>query len=112
MQAVTVAEGSRLHCQCMCKNFEWKLQEATFTTNMLLILLRSCDVILGVQWLSTLGVVKWDFKNLKMEFSYKRRVHAVRGIRQEIKLVTKDKLSKTMAHLVQMCMLQVCHATI
>ena len=29
-----------------------------------------CDVVFGTQWLSTLGVINWDFMNLSMEFKY------------------------------------------
>ena len=27
-------------------------------------------MVLGTQWLSTLGVIKWDFKLLTMQFTY------------------------------------------
>ena len=32
--------------------------------------LGGCDVVFGTQWLSTLGVINWDFMNLSMEFKY------------------------------------------
>ena len=32
--------------------------------------LGGCDVVFGTQWLSTLGVIKWDFMNLSMKFKY------------------------------------------
>ncbi|RVW59679.1 Transposon Tf2-8 polyprotein [Vitis vinifera] len=30
---------------------------------------RGCDIVLGVQWLQTLGPILWDFSRLQMEFS-------------------------------------------
>jgi len=69
-QAITVAGGSQLQCQFVCRQFEWRLQRAAFKSNMLLIPLGACDMVLGVQWLSILGTVKWNFKDLKMEFTY------------------------------------------
>ena len=32
--------------------------------------LGGCEVILGTQWLSTLGVISWNFRLLTMEFLY------------------------------------------
>ena len=76
-QAITVADVGQY--QYLCKNFEWKLLGAVFSSNMLPIPLGRCEVVLRVQWLSTFGIVKWDFKNLKMESSYKGIVHTLRG---------------------------------
>ena len=30
--------------------------------------LGGCDVVLGTQWLYTLGLIQWDFQHLTMEF--------------------------------------------
>ena len=75
---------------------------------MLLIPLRSCVEVLGVQWLDTLGVVKHAFKNLKIEFSYQGRVHTIWSMKQEVKLVIKGQLNKVVPQSAQMCMLQLC----
>ena len=70
MQPVTIADGNQLHCHYMCKNFSWWLHGVEFISDVYLLSLGSCDLILGVQWLSTLGVIKWDFKNLKICLLY------------------------------------------
>jgi len=54
----------------MCKNFRWRLKGIEFCSNIFLIPLGSCDVALGVQWLSTLGTIKWNFKELRMKFYF------------------------------------------
>ena len=51
---------------------------------MLLIPLESCDMVLGVQWLSQLGTVKWNFKKLQMEFTYVGKVHTLSGMTGKI----------------------------
>lgn len=36
-------------------------------------------MVLGVQWLTTLGPVFWDFKDLRMEFQVQGKKHVLRG---------------------------------
>lgn len=39
-----------------------------FAAEVMLISSWDCDMVLGVQWLSNLGQIKWDFKELFMQF--------------------------------------------
>lgn len=52
-QAVTVADGNHIVCQHKCKNFQWEMNKQCFEAEVLLISLGGCDMVLGVQWLST-----------------------------------------------------------
>uniref|UniRef100_A0A803KXU1 MADS-box domain-containing protein n=1 Tax=Chenopodium quinoa TaxID=63459 RepID=A0A803KXU1_CHEQI len=54
-QAVTVADGNHLACQNVCKGFKWSIQGNEFVSDVLLLSLGSCDMVLGIQWLSMLG---------------------------------------------------------
>lgn len=40
-QSITVADGYHLQCLYICKGFKWKIHNALFETNMLIILLGS-----------------------------------------------------------------------
>lgn len=64
-QAITVADGNKLQCLHVCKGFKWKIHNAIFETDMMLIPLGSCDVVLGIQWLSQLGTVRWNLNKLR-----------------------------------------------
>ncbi|KAA8550255.1 hypothetical protein F0562_001939 [Nyssa sinensis] len=55
--AVVVADGTKLQSKAVVKDFQWVIQGTTFTTDMRLLPLGGCDMVLGVQWLSTLGPV-------------------------------------------------------
>lgn len=68
-QAVTMADGNHIACQHKCDTFSWAMQGKLFTTDVMLIPLGSCDMVLGVQWLATLGSICLDFKKLLMEFT-------------------------------------------
>jgi len=56
-QPIAVADGSELKCKYICHNCTWKLQGTEFSSDLLLIPLGSCDMVLGVQWLSQLGTI-------------------------------------------------------
>ncbi|GJX25127.1 retrotransposable element Tf2 [Tanacetum coccineum] len=43
-----------------------------------------CEIVLGIQWLSTLGNILTNFKELRMEFKYKGRKVLLRGISKAI----------------------------
>lgn len=47
-----------------------KIQEKSFTMDFFLLELVGCDVVLGVQWLQTLGTISWNFKKLTMQFNH------------------------------------------
>ncbi|XP_074314174.1 uncharacterized protein LOC141649382 [Silene latifolia] len=66
--AIFVANGESLYSKSMVKQFSWQLQGETFQTDIMLVPLGTCDMVLGVQWLSSLGPVLWDFKQLRMQF--------------------------------------------
>ncbi|GJZ77167.1 reverse transcriptase [Tanacetum coccineum] len=66
--AITVGDGYNVATTSECKQFKWQLQGVTFCSDVMLLPLVCCDMILGIQWLSTLGDIKCNFKELRMEF--------------------------------------------
>ncbi|XP_056690258.1 uncharacterized protein [Spinacia oleracea] len=60
----------------------------SFTADMMLISLGGCDMVLGVQWLATLGPICWDFKALLMEFNLDGCQFILQGMHpQKVKVV-------------------------
>ena len=41
-----------------------------------------CDLVLGTQWLRTLGVIQWDFKLLTMCFTHGQKVMLLHGLKE------------------------------
>ena len=41
-----------------------------------------CDLVLGTQWLSTLGVIQWDFKLLTMCFTHGQKAVLLHGLKE------------------------------
>lgn len=97
---VDVADGNRLECNSMCKDLRWTLRGTIFITDVLLLPLGNCDMVLGVQWLETLGIIQWDFKNLTMDFQLSGRRHVLRGGQSEHKVhtVSEKEMNKLLTH--------------
>lgn len=77
---VTVVNGERVKSEGKCKDVSIKLQCNEFTMEAYVLVLRGCDVVLGVQWLSTLGTISWNFSELTMQFSHMNREVMLKGL--------------------------------
>lgn len=92
MRKVAVADGGKLTVRGRVEKFEWRFQNASFTQDMMLIPLGNCDMVLGVQWLSLLGPITWDFLKLEMQFKYLSKKVVLHGIKEGA--VTEVKANK------------------
>ncbi|GKC73880.1 reverse transcriptase [Tanacetum coccineum] len=68
---VSIANGNQMVSEYMCKGFEWTIQGITYKADVMIIPLGSCDMVLEVQWLATIGDILWNFKKPTMEYKYK-----------------------------------------
>nr|GEU50102.1 retrotransposable element Tf2 [Tanacetum cinerariifolium] len=76
---VSVAGGKTLVSTNICPDFVWKLQGETFSASTMTLSLGVCDMVLGVQWLSTLGDIQFNFQHLKMVFDHKGKTLILSG---------------------------------
>ena len=67
---VKVADGTVLKTLGSCHGVNITLQGQKFVLDFNVLHLGGCEVILGTQWLSTLGVISWNFRLLTMEFMH------------------------------------------
>ena len=58
---VTLADGTDLFSTKKIPRFEWMMQGYAFTIEVHVLPISSCDFILGVPWLVTLGTIHWNF---------------------------------------------------
>ncbi|GJT97162.1 gypsy/ty3 retroelement polyprotein [Tanacetum coccineum] len=77
---VNVAGGKQLMAVSECKGFKWQLKGETFTADVMLLPLGGCDMVLGIQWLATLGDIKCNFQELKMQFVYNNKKLCLRDV--------------------------------
>ncbi|KAH0714831.1 hypothetical protein KY284_007736 [Solanum tuberosum] len=57
----------------------------TFSSDFLLLPLGNIDIVLGVQWLNTLGRILFDFSKRTIEFMHQGKKHVLRGATTQVK---------------------------
>lgn len=65
---VLITIGDNMICSFMIKEFGWPMQGRGYEANVLLMPLRGCELILGIERLNIMRVIKWDFPNRTVEF--------------------------------------------
>ncbi|KAM0996963.1 hypothetical protein ACFX2I_006844 [Malus domestica] len=66
---VMIADGGKVTSSGCCKAMEFILAGYHCSIDLYSLPLGGCDVVLGVQWLSSVSPVLWDFQLLTMEFT-------------------------------------------
>ncbi|KAK8931221.1 hypothetical protein KSP39_PZI016563 [Platanthera zijinensis] len=107
--SVAVADGNRLTSAYSCSNFPWRMQGRDFAADMLTLDLGGCDMVLGIQWLVTLGPIVWDFNKLRMEFTMSGNKVSLRGgSRPPTDIITRRQLAKLVQRPAELSMLGIC----
>ncbi|KAJ1259396.1 hypothetical protein BS78_10G151600 [Paspalum vaginatum] len=66
--SVKVANGDRVSSFGLCPEVALHIQSEAFYINCYALVLDGFDIVLGAQWLASLGPIVWDFAALSMEF--------------------------------------------
>lgn len=106
-QFISVADGRKVQTASICRNLQWLLQGTTFSSDFLLLPLGNIDIVLGVQWLNTLGRILFDFSKRTIEFMHQGKKHVLRGATTQVKTTKAKVLNKKHAEQVQFYMLSV-----
>lgn len=73
---------------------------------MIVLPLVCCDLILGIQWLKSLGQILWDFDKLKMEFTTNGRKFVLRGAKTpSFKFINNKSFAQAINKGVELCFL-------
>ena len=66
---VTITNGDKVWVQAICKDVFWESEDLKQTTDFMVLPMRGCNLVLGVQWFRELGSIVWDFNALTMQFT-------------------------------------------
>ncbi|MCY6488462.1 retropepsin-like aspartic protease, partial [Actinobacillus pleuropneumoniae] len=77
---VQIADGGTMKCEGHCENVKLQMGDYQLKTHMFAIHMGGCDIVLGDEWLHTLGPITMDFQELYMSFKQKNYTHTLRGL--------------------------------
>ena len=78
--SVLVTNGDRVRSPGVCLATEVLIYEEPFSIDCVALDLGGFDLVLGVQWLRSLGPIVWDFDALSIAFWYRGRAHSWTGL--------------------------------
>jgi hypothetical protein len=91
---VMVANREKIECAGQCQALTLIIQGHPVTTDYYILPVAACQLVLGVQWLATLGPVKTDYKQLTMNFNIAGISHTFQGLgRNDIEALTNKELN-------------------
>lgn len=64
----TVANGERVSCVGVARNATFSIHDTPFHTDLYIMPLAGFNMVLGTQWLATLGPIVWDFSTCTVTF--------------------------------------------
>ncbi|GJR80458.1 retrotransposon-related protein [Tanacetum coccineum] len=71
---VSMENGHVMSTLYKSRGFSWVFQGVTYTSDVMILPLKGCEMVLGIQWLSTLG---WISKSLESHLDHLRQVLSV-----------------------------------
>ena len=92
---VMVANGGTINFSGKCHNIKLSMGEYVLTSPMLSIPMGGADVVLGVQWLQSLGTIDFNFQELFMKFSMEGKEVKLMGTpRKPGKIISSNGMTK------------------
>lgn len=77
---VVVANNEKIECTGQCRGLTLTIQGIPITADYYVLPVAACQVVLGVQWLETLGPIEMDYKYLTMSFHIKGTRCTLQGL--------------------------------
>jgi hypothetical protein len=90
-----IAYGGTINCSGKCHSIKLNMGEYLLDSPMISFQMGVVDLILGVQWLQSLGTMALNFQNIFMIFSSKGKEMELRGIQgKPSKVISSNSMKK------------------
>ncbi|RZS03489.1 hypothetical protein BHM03_00033673 [Ensete ventricosum] len=94
---VKVTDGRILNCDQQCPRVKLLLQDQEVVADFFLLPIDNYEAVLGIECLTTLSDISWNFSKLIMKFYYKGRRVTLRGKRgSHISTVSTQQMEKVL----------------
>ena len=90
---VQIADGGTMKCEGRCENVKLQMGDYQLKTHMFAIHMGGCDIVLGAEWLRTLGPITMDFQELYMSFKQNNSTHTLRGLQAGARSIISSNAS-------------------
>ncbi|KAF3778039.1 hypothetical protein EJ110_NYTH44425 [Nymphaea thermarum] len=70
---VVVGDSGTLKCRSKCPQETLEIMGHKFPVELFTLAMAEADLVLGVQWLRSLGEVVWDFVGMRMHFGHTKK---------------------------------------
>ncbi|KAJ0083307.1 hypothetical protein Patl1_30583 [Pistacia atlantica] len=77
---VMVANREKIECAGQCRALTLTIQGLPVIFDYYILPVAACQLVLGMQWLATLGPIKTDYKQLIMNFNMAGTSHTFQGL--------------------------------
>jgi hypothetical protein len=77
---IMIANGGSMKCGGCCENVHLQIGDYHLKSHMFAIDMGDCDIVMGADWLRTLGHILMDFKELTMQFDQEGHQYKFQGI--------------------------------
>jgi hypothetical protein len=92
---IMISNGGSMKCGGHCENVCLQIGDYSLKSHMFSIEMGGCDIVLGVEWLHTLGPITMDFKDLYMSFQQDGHHYTFQGIMTgSLKIVSSHCMEK------------------
>ena len=101
---VMIADGGTINCSGKFHNINLAMGEYVLNIPMIYIPMGGVDVVLGVQWLQSLGTMDFNFQKKFMKFSWEGKEYELNGITgKPSKVISSNGMTKLLKKRTSMC---------
>jgi hypothetical protein len=92
---IMIANDGSMKCGGRCENLHLQIGDYHLKSLMFSINMGGCDIVLGTNWLRTLGPILMDFKDLTMQFDQEGHQYKFQGITiGSLEIITSHRMEK------------------